>query len=154
MTRETLIPKSELEYQTKHYIDITYGSDYCNNLFNKPRKEWDEEEKIRYRNARSCTYCRLRSQLKTKAAKMWTNTLTAGNLKPWLSRHGINTYDGSNYSCRKLADSLIKYYIQNTVIPAMEKELNITGVKMTKNTSANCMNCLDFSRAKVKEDKE
>jgi len=154
MTRETLIPRAELEHQTKKYIECTYGSDYSNRLFNKPRKEWDEEEKIRYRNAKSCTYHRLRTQLKIKTAKMWTNTLTAGNLKPWLNKYGITTYDGSNYRCNRLADSLVKYYIENTVLPAMEKELNITGVKITKRISANCMNCLDFSRAKVKEDKE
>ena len=153
MTKETLIPKAELEQQTKHYIEITYGSNYCNDLFKKPRKEWDEEEKIRYRNAKSCTYHRLRTKLKKETARVWTNKLTAGNLRPWLSKHGINTYDGTNYNCCKLADSLVKYYIQNTVIPAMERELNITGVRMTKNTSAMCMNCLDFSRARAKESK-
>lgn len=157
MTKECLISKQELDSQTKHYIEITYGSDYCKKLYGKPRKQWDDDEVSRYKNARSTTYCRLRTSLKKKTAKMWIETLTAGNLKPWLNKHGIAVsryYNGdTQFSCKKLANYLVRFYIENTLIPSMEKELNITGVKMTKNTSACCQNCLDFSRAKTKESK-
>lgn len=155
MTRKTLINTSELKQETRKYIEATYGSDYSNRLFAKPTKEWTDDEKINYRNARSTTYCRLRASLKRKAARMWAETLTAGNLKPWLNKHGIAVsryYNGDiQFSCKKLADHLVRYYIENTLIPSIEQELNITGVKMTKNTSACCQNCLDFSRAEVKD---
>ena len=155
MTRQTLINATELKQETRKYIEYTYGSDYAKRLFAKPIKEWADDEKINYRNARSLVYNRLRTNLKKKAAKMWVDVLTAGNLKPWLNKQGIaviTEYNGDiQFNCQKLADYLVRYYIENTLIPSIEQELNITGVQMTKNTSAHCRNCLDFSRAEVKD---
>lgn len=155
MPRKTLISTEELTHETRKYIEMTYGDKYANALFNRPRKDWTDLEKVNYRNARSTVYTRLRVQLKKKAAKMWIETLTAGNLKPWLNNHGITVstyYNGAiQFGCKKLADYLVRYYIENTLLPELEEEMNITGVQMAKGTSACCLNCLDFSRAEIKE---
>ena len=155
MAKEQLIPKDELDYQTKEYIKDSCDKTTYDILFSTARKDWTKDQKELYKNARATIYARLRAELKRKSAKMWVETLTAGNLEPWLKNHGINVYksyysDDVYFGCKQLANQLVKHYIEKVIIPGLEKDLNITGVKMTRNTTSDCQNCLDFSRAQIK----
>lgn len=147
---DKLIDSQELDKKTKEYIKNEFGSSIYNQMYNTSKENWSENDKIRYRNARSSVYNKMRRELKLRSAKLWTTTFTAGNLEPWLKQHGIVTYNGGiYYNCRRLADKLVRQYITDILIPKMKEELNIEGVRMTNNTTSNCINCLDFSRAKV-----
>lgn len=154
MTKETLIPKEILLESMMRVIEYQYcyKKSKAYELVHKDKSLLTEEEKAILKSVRANCYSRLRRELVHKSISFWKK-FSAGNLEPFLNKFGL-AFNCDNINCEVAADNLVRHYIENTVIPALEKELNIYGVRMIPNTKAHSYNCLDFSRARAgKENK-
>ena len=87
-----------------------------------------------------------------KMRKFFTQTCNTGGLQEVLAKHGLRmTWDGSvrDGCCVK---TIFKHYLEYAVLPDIEKQLGITGIKIHKNPSTLTQNLFEWYKAEIKED--
>jgi len=155
--RETFLDARELEARTlKRFQECNpgqskgkYWKDYTMTEL-KALAKTDEYIFKELRNARSVEYNRMRVELRKKKANFWDN-MSAGNLKKCLNADGMNIHNGRVYFTRN-GEDVLKFWIENRVLPRLEKELGLTGIKVAKYVGGQCGNLFNFDNAKIKED--
>ena len=93
-----------------------------------------------------------RRQKENKMRHFFTNTCNSGGLQQVLARHGLRMYsDGAikDYGCVK---AIFKHYLEHVVLPDIEKELGITGIKVHKSPSALTQNLFEWYKAEIKQE--
>lgn len=91
-----------------------------------------------------------RRQEEEKMKRFFTYTCNSGGLQQVLAKHGLRLCgDGlvRDHGCAKI---LFKHYLENVVLPDIEKELGITGIKIHKNPSALTQNLFEWYKAEIK----
>ena len=91
-----------------------------------------------------------RCQKEEKMKHFFTYTCNNGGLQQVLAKHGLRLCgDGlvRDNGCSKI---LFKHYLENVVLPAIEKELGITGIKIRKNPSILTQNLFEWYKAEIK----
>lgn len=93
-----------------------------------------------------------RRQKEEKMKRFFTYTCNSGGLQRVLAKHGLRLCgDGlvRDHGCTKI---LFKHYLENVVLPDIEKELGITGIKVHKNPSALTQNLFEWYKAEIKQE--
>lgn len=150
MTKETLLDKKQ--YDKRVAEEVASRHYYFSSNFNyEDKKTWTDNDKREVRNAKSLIYHQMRQELKTKHNKFWMDTMDTGNLKNLLNRFGLQVFRG-NVRCADTGSYIIKAFLEQIVIPAIEKEIGITGIRLKKRCSALSNSLLDFTFAEIKEE--
>lgn len=147
MTRKTLIDKSELDRRTEEYVNQWRPGPL--KLEYKNRANWNEEEKKAWKNARANVYCRMRAENKERTRNFWLQMLGNNALKEFFKKYGLHVwYDRVQFvDCGSI---ILTHYLNDVVLPAFEKEVNIKGVKLKhKRTSGLTQDLFDWENAEV-----
>lgn len=92
-----------------------------------------------------------RCQKEEKMRHFFTHTCNNGGLNQVLAKHGLRLcgMDGlvRDNGCSRI---LFKHYLENVVVPAIEKELGITGIKVHPNPSYLTQNLFRWYKAEIK----
>ena len=147
MTRETLLDKKEYDRRVREDINSKTRWAMSSGFNYDDKKTWTENDKREIRNSKSNIYTQMRNELKNKCNKFWINN---GNIKGFLNKFGLTVYNG-NVRCYDSGALIIKFYLENVVLPAIEKEIGITNIKLKRRCSALSNDLLDFTQAKIIE---
>ena len=83
----------------------------------------------------------------------FTHTCNSGGLQQILAKHGLKLYgvDGlvKDNGC---VTTLFKRYLEDVVLPDIEKELGITGIRVHKNPSMLTQNLFEWYKAEIKQE--
>ena len=146
MTRKTLIDKSELDRRTEEYVNQWR---HVKPLYIKEKATWTEDEKHEWKNARSAVYCRMREENKERMKNFWLQMLGDNALKEFFKRYGLSVWCGRVHFFDGGSIILTKY-LNDVVLPAFEKEVNIKGVKLKhKRTSGLTQDIFNWEKAEV-----
>ena len=101
--------------------------------------------------AETLTPYQKRTQKEKKMRHFFTHTCNSGGLNQILAKHGLRLcgMDGlvRDNGCSKI---LLKHYLEQVVLPEIEKELGITGIKIHKNPSMLTQNLFEWYKAEIK----
>lgn len=114
------------------------------------RKNWTEEDKAEYRSEYSCAYHRERQRAKHKANIFWTETMDNGCIKQMFEEMGLEIYNGRT-RCINSGEKIVEWYIKEKVLPRLEEQFNIVGVKLRTHPTANSTDLLDWTNADIKK---
>lgn len=103
--------------------------------------------------AETLTPYQKRTQKEKKMRHFFTHTCNSGGLNQVLAKHGLRLcgMDGlvrDNGCVTKLFEQYLKY----VVLPDIEKELGITGIKIHKNPSTLTQNLFEWYKAEIKQE--
>ena len=95
-----------------------------------------------------------RCQKEAKMRKFFTQTCNTGGLQEVLAKHGLRmTWDGSvRDGC--CVHTIFKHYLEKVVLPDIEKQLGITGIRVKKNPSTLTQNLFEWYKAEIKQEEE
>lgn len=91
-----------------------------------------------------------RRQKEQKMRHFFTQTCNTGGLNELLAKHGLRLYNDGTVRDRGCSMLLLKHYLEQVVLPAIEKELGITGIKLRKNPSMLTQNLFEWYKAEIK----
>lgn len=114
------------------------------------RKNWTDEDKAEYRSEYSCAYHRERERAKHKANIFWTETMDNGCIKQMFEEMGLEIYNGRT-RCINSGEKIVEWYIKEKVLPRLEEQFNIVGVKLRTHPTANSTDLLDWTKADIKK---
>lgn len=90
-----------------------------------------------------------RVQKEDRMRKFFTQTCNSGGLNALLKEYGLRiTADGSVRD-DTASTVLFKNYLNDIVLPAIEKELGIKGIKVHKKPTYNTLNLLQWYKAEI-----
>lgn len=120
----------------------------------KDYKNFTEEQKNVWRYNYNYHYSLLRKERKHQMSKMFLQDFNTGYMQEFFNKYGLNVWN-NQVRFTNCGSPILKSYLQTVVIPAMEKELNIKGVKIkNKHVSGMSSNLFDWDRAEIIEDKK
>jgi hypothetical protein len=114
------------------------------------RKNWTAEDKTEYKNEYSCAYHREKQRAKRKASIFWTETMDNGCIKQMFEEMGLEIRNGKT-RCINSGEQIVEWYIREKVLPRLEEQFNITGVKLRSHPTANSTDLLDWTKADIKK---
>ncbi len=91
-----------------------------------------------------------RRKQEEKMRRFFTQTCNTGGLNQVLAKHGLRLYSDGTVKDRGCVTILFKHYLEQVVLPAIEKELGITGIKVHKNPSTLTQNLFEWYKAEIK----
>lgn len=154
MQKEKLIDSKELHERVVSNLSWykhKYSAEALNLLKDPSQKhKWPKELQEAYRNEKATVYSQMRTELRDRSAFLWLYQLDNGNIIDWLKKKGCFVYSNGRIDCAKLADKLLEEYLKTVLVKELETNFNLTGVKVKNKVTARCRNCLDFSRAEIK----
>lgn len=152
MARETILNKNELKARTRaEFMSRTWKMGNPAALDFTNQNTWSTEWKHAYSITKAGVYAKMRAELKQKKAVFWTKLMDNGNIEVLLERHGIMLRNGHT----RFKDNgmmMLKYYLENIVIPEIENEIGVYGIAPIKNRSPYAHNILSFENAHLKQD--
>ena len=90
-----------------------------------------------------------RIQKEKDMRKFFTQTCNNGALNIFLKKYGLRLTKDGRVMDNGLGTALYKNYLDNIVIPALEKELNIKDVKSHKKPTTLSHNLLQWYKAEI-----
>lgn len=145
--------KNHRPFGTSAYPRLRPYIDYPIEAFDlENRENWPVDVKKEFLRCKAALYSEYRNLYqkvkKARAADLWTKTFNTGVLNKFLIKYGFKIVD--NQVCAiDCGRPLIEWVLDTYVIPNLEKELGIKGVKRIKRATANSRNVLDWSKAEV-----
>lgn len=118
----------------------------------KDYKKFTPNEKEVWRYNYNYNYSLLRKERKHQMSKMFLQDFNTGYMQEFFKKYGLSVW---NNQVRFIAcgEAVLKSYLQTVVIPAMEKELNIKGVRVrAKGVTGMSSDVFDWDRAEIVED--
>lgn len=150
MTRKSLINKEELIKRTEEFLKVGTIDTYNYS----ERNTWSDYMKAHWKSTYSMMYARMRAENKEKNRHMWIEQLGQGCFQEFFKKYGLRVY-GNKVIFVDCGAPILTSYINNVVLPAIESEMNITGVKLNKKRiSGMSQDIFDWEKAEVKEVKE
>ena len=145
MTHKPMIDSNELIKRTEEYMN-QYRS---NKISYKDHKAWDDMTKAEWKSARSAVYCRMRAENRQRTQHFWLEQIDNGCFKEFFKKFGLRVWN-SNVRFYDCGAPVLTQYLNNVVLPALEKEMNIKGVKL-KGTRVSGMssNLLNWEHAEI-----
>ena len=150
MTRKSMVDSNELIRRTEEEVNCW---SHTKKLYYKERNTWTDEEKVRWRNARSNVYARMRAENRDKTRNFWLQQMDNGTFKEFFKKYGLTIY-GNRVRFANCGSSVLTAYLKNIVLPALEKEMNIKGV-ILKNSNYNTgmtNDLFNWEKAEIKEE--
>lgn len=93
-----------------------------------------------------------RRQKEQKMNHFFTCVCNNGGLNQVLAKHGLCLYSDGTVRDRGCSKILLKNYIERVVLPDIEKELGITGIRVHKNPSMLTQNLFEWYKAEIKQE--
>ena len=155
MQKEKLIKTEELHERVVHNL-CWYRCKYSDETWNllkdlSQKRKWPKELRENYNKEKANEYARMRTELRDKTAFLWLYKLDNGNIIDWLKKKGCSVDQSGRVDCSKLANKVLEEYLKTVLVKELETNFNLTGVKVKNKVTARCRNCLDFSRAEIKD---
>lgn len=120
----------------KHYTD-----------FND--KELDDSQKTCLADCLPIARARAHAAFRRKAEDFWLNHV---GLSTWFKQHGfVVGKDFVNFT-PQLEKIMVKAFLEQCIIPDIEKTFNVTGIKVRNGVTGKSLNLFDFSRVEIKDD--
>lgn len=91
-----------------------------------------------------------RCQKEKKMKHFFTHTCNSGGLQQVLTKHGLKLCGDGLVRDNGCIKTLFKHYLENVVLPDIEKELGIIGIKIHKNPSTLTQNLFEWYKAEIK----
>lgn len=91
-----------------------------------------------------------RCQKEEKMKKFFTQVCNSGGLDQILAKHGLRLCGDGSVRDGGCVKALFKEYLNNIVLPDIENELGITGIKVHKNPSSLTQNLFEWYKAEIK----
>lgn len=149
--KESRVDTAELKRRVMATMEqrAKYLASNCIGLDIHDRKTWDETVKNEYKSVYSSHYHEMREHEKRKRANFWINIANNGTLQQILDKYGLGvTY--MNTICTKDAGAkLVRYMLENVIIPEIEETLKIKNLKPTRNVTALKQSLLDFEDVEI-----
>lgn len=114
------------------------------------RKNWTAEDKAAYKSEYSCAYHREKQNARHKANIFWTETMDNGCIKQMFEEMGLEIRNGKT-RCINSGEKIVEWYIKEKVLPRLEEQFNIVGVKLRTRPTANSTDLLDWTKADIKK---
>lgn len=143
-----LINKDELIRRTEEYLNQWKG--------NTPLKysefnTWGDIDKQRWKNAKATVYARMRSENREKMKDFWLKQMDNGSFQAFFHNCGLRICCGK-VIFEDNAAPILTSYIKNVVLPKLEKEMNVKGVKLrSKRISGMTQDIFNWEHAEIKE---
>jgi len=93
-----------------------------------------------------------RRQKEQKMNHFFTSVCNSGGLNQVLARHGLRLYSDGTVRDRGCSKTIFKHYLENVVLPDIEKNLGITGIRVHKNPSMLTQNLFEWYKAEIKQE--
>lgn len=93
-----------------------------------------------------------RVQKENKMRKFFTYTCNTGGLNELLKKYGLRMTPNGAVRDDTASSALFKSFLENTVIPAIEKELGIKGIKVHKKPTHLTLNLFQWYKAEIKQE--
>lgn len=94
-----------------------------------------------------------RRKQEEKMRHFFTQICNTGGLNQVLARHGLHMYSDGTIKDRGCVKKIFKHYLEHVVLPDIEKELGITGIKVHKSPSTLTQNLFEWYNAEIKQEK-
>lgn len=151
MTKKNLIDSRKLKHDLYNYLLTNYYSYFRAGFDRKARQTWSETAKQIYHNEYSNLYNQMRKEAAETKRKRWLTLAGEENFKAVLEDMGL-TIRRDGIRAMDSGRKLFRYYLENVVIPRIEKEFNITGIKIPNNISPlSYQSCLNFEEVELIE---
>jgi len=152
--RKTIIDKTELDREVlsefkrynpwaKNLNSLAEISKEIANPTGMITTKLDSENELR--NVRSRVYARMRNEKKLEQAIFWTQKMDSGNFRPMLNKMGLALNRNGKVYCSDNGRAILTYWLENYVLKEIEKQLNLTGIKVRNGITCNSHNLLDFT---------
>lgn len=146
MTRKTLVDKDILIARTEEYVNQWAGN---YKLLYKERAKWGEIDKQRWKNAKANVYHQLRQENKRRCKQFWLEQMDNGSFKEFFKKCGLMVWNGQ-VCFADCGSVILTHYINNQVLPRLEKEMNIKGVKVRhKRITGMTNDIFDWEQAEI-----
>lgn len=136
--RQTILNQDELNRRTEKEVNC-YA--YHKKLYYKDRKTWTDEDKKRWRNARSNVYARMRAENRDKTRNFWLKQMNNGVFEKFFEKYGLMIYNG-HVRFAKCGSPVLTTYLNEIVLPALEKEMSVKRVTLRSNYNTGMSNDL------------
>ena len=147
MTRKSMIDQDELIRRTEEYVNQWRQGPLKLSYAN--RWNWNEEEKKAWKSAKANVYCRMRAENKERCKTFWLEQMDNGCFKEFFKKYGLVIING-RVRFADYGSFILTSYLNNRVLPQLEKEMNIKGVKLKgKRASGMSSNLLNWEHAEV-----
>lgn len=91
-----------------------------------------------------------RCEKEAKNKKLFTNTFNTGGLNQVLAKHGLRLTPNGNVVDNGCSVILFKKYLEDIVIPDIEKELGISSIKVHRKPTHVTKNLFQWYKATIK----
>ena len=91
-----------------------------------------------------------RCQKEEKMRYFFTHTCNSGGLNELLNRYGLVLHNDGTVRDRVASTKRFQQYLEEVVVPAIEKELGITGIKVHPNPTYLTQNLFRWYKAEIK----
>ena len=136
--RQTILNQDELNRRTEKEVNCYYHN---KKLYYKDRKTWTDEDKRRWRSARSNVYARMRAENRDKTREFWLKQMNNGLFEKFFAKYGLMVY-GGRVKFAKCGSPVLTHYLNKVVLPALEKEMGVKNVKLRSNYNTGMTNDL------------
>ena len=99
--------------------------------------------------AEQLSYYQKRVQKENKMRKFFTQTCNTGGLNELLNRYGLVLHSNGVVRDKTASTKLFQQYLEEVVVPAIEKELGIKGIKVHPNPSPLTQNLFKWYKAEI-----
>ena len=148
MNNKTLVDCDELIRRTEEYINQIFG---VWKIKYSERATWTDMERKKWKDTKAVVYARMRAENREKNRHMWIDQLGQGCFKEFFKKYGLTVYQGQ-VRFLDCGAPILTSYLNNVVLPALENEMNIKGVKVNKKRLSGLSNDLfNWERAEIKE---
>lgn len=149
--KETRIDTTELKRRVMATMEqrINYLRLDCKDVDIYDRKTWNESIRNEYKSIYSSHYHEMREQEKRKRANFWINVANSGTLQQILDKYGLGISYMNTIHTKDAGAKLVKYMLENVIIPEIEETLKIKNLKPTKNVTALKQSLLDFEDVEI-----
>ncbi len=90
-----------------------------------------------------------RVQKEERMRQLFTRTFNTGGLNQLLERYGLKMFSDGTVRDRGAVNKIFKDYLEQIVLPAIEKELGITGIKIHPRPSTLTQNLFRWYKADI-----
>ena len=138
--KEQKVNKEKLKALVKKQFDQyvnnyhPYKEDY-ETYKDLPKSKWPENLKTLYRNIYSNCYNALRRESELEKRNFWITMAGDGNFNAELNKYGLKVRHNGSIDFIDMAKPILKRYLEEIVIPALEKTFQIKGIKVNRNIS-------------------
>lgn len=148
MTRKSLVDSNELIKRTEKEVNCW---SHNKKIYYKERDTWTDEEKLRWRNAKSTVYARMRAENRDKTRNFWLKQMNNGLFEKFFEKYGLMIC-GDRVRFAKCGSPVLTSYLNEIVLPALEKEMGVSKVRLKSNYNTGMTNDLfNWEHAEVKE---